>query len=312
MSHRVTSEAVQPHPGAATALAAAATALILGLMLLTFTVRNRAVVFLYDHDMGPRVPHTGPFSPVTRSRYWMTGLVVAGAVLAATTPIHLLLGRLQRAYCPPAWHRVWLLCAGPLLVGIPLITMTTHSPTLPLGLAALTTGTTLIGLALALIPGRVIATHPLDAALLGLDGLALALWLLVLPGLQYLTEWIAQGRRLWIGMLAAAPAIGLIGLGALSLPRIWWRRPMPSARELSLAALIVAYVALPFLHYTVGTNGYFYITNMDNFFSRDLAVQAFTYLATGTVIAVVTRLRHRHAAPVRRTTCTPPTAGGAH
>ena len=55
--------------------------LVLGLECRWFALRNREVVFLYNHPMGPRVPDTTPFSPVTRSRYWMTGLVASGAVM---------------------------------------------------------------------------------------------------------------------------------------------------------------------------------------------------------------------------------------
>ena len=106
------------------------TAVVLGLIVYWYAVANRTVVFLYDHDMGPRVPDTGPFSAVTRSRYWMAGLVAGGVVIAGYTVALFCAGRLRRAYRPPPWWRVWLLCALPLLAGIPAITMTVNAPTL--------------------------------------------------------------------------------------------------------------------------------------------------------------------------------------
>ena len=45
-------------------------ALILAAIYYWFAVADRAIIFLYDHDMGPLVPDTAPFSRVTVSRYW--------------------------------------------------------------------------------------------------------------------------------------------------------------------------------------------------------------------------------------------------
>ena len=91
-----------------------------------------------------------------------------------------------------------MLCAGPLTIGIPATTMMSNSPTLPFWLASLTAATTLGGLALALLPGRVAAERPLEAGFLGLDGLSLSLWLLALPGLEYVPGRIAGGNRFWL------------------------------------------------------------------------------------------------------------------
>jgi hypothetical protein len=110
--------------------AAPIAALLLGLIYGWFAIANRYHIFLYNH-LGAT-----PFDEVTRSRYWMAGLVAAGLVLVLYTPVNWVIGRLAgtrgRVYIPPAWWRVWLICLTPLTIGILLITMTCNAPTLPL------------------------------------------------------------------------------------------------------------------------------------------------------------------------------------
>ena len=281
-------DASRPSPGQpwlkALGFAVPITGLVLGLMVKWFALNNRYMTFLYHHDMGPRVPDTRPFSPVTRSRYWMTGLVAAGAVGVLVAGANFILGRLSRRYRSPDWWRIWMLCAGPLGIGIPAIAMTSNSPTLPFWLASLTAATTLAGLALALLPGRIVAERPLEAAFLGLDGLSLSLWLVALPGLEYVHEWVADGSRLWFWMLVLLPLAGLTGLAILTRLRPALGVTGPTAWELSLAALIVTYIVLPIVHHVVFTGGLYYISNMDNFFARDLGIQALTFAATAAVI----------------------------
>jgi hypothetical protein len=78
--------------------ALAGAALMLSLFAYWFAVADRYTVFLYDHDMGPLVPDTSPFSRVTSSRYWMAGLVAGGAVLVLYGAANGLLGRLRADY----------------------------------------------------------------------------------------------------------------------------------------------------------------------------------------------------------------------
>ena len=288
-------DASRPSPGQpwlkALGFAVPITALVLFLMVKWFALNDRYVTFLYHHDMGPRVPDTRPFSPVTRSRYWMTGLVAAGAVGVLVAGANFILGRLSRRYRSPDWWRIWMLCAGPLGIGIPAIAMTSNSPTLPFWLASLTAATTLAGLALALLPGQLIASQPLAAALLWLDGLCLSLWLLALPGLEYAATWIACGRRVWLWMLVLLPLAGLVGLATLTPVRGLLRTRHASASQLALAALGVAYSFFPVLHHVVFTGGLYYISDMDNFFSRDLGIQLFAFAATAAVIWATVRIR---------------------
>lgn len=143
---------------------------VVGLMGYWFGVANRAVLFLYDHDMGPQVADTSAFSLVTRSRYWMAGLVAAGLVLAGYTLAACCLGRWRRSYRPPPWPRVWLLAALPLAVALPLVTMTLNAPQLPLLDALLVTTATLSGLAFALPPAELAARAPGRLAWLAADG----------------------------------------------------------------------------------------------------------------------------------------------
>ncbi|MGC9349785.1 MAG: hypothetical protein ACP5JG_16725 [Anaerolineae bacterium] len=269
------------------------TGAVLGLMSWWFAVANRYVVFLYYHDMGPRVPDTRPFSPVTRSRYWMTGLVAGGGVMVLYVGINWLIGRMVRRYAPPAWWRVWAWSAPALALGIPAITMTINSPTLPPWLAAMTTLTTLLGLALALQPGHLAARRPLELTLLAIDGLSLALWLVTLPGLAYVPYWLEQGEPLWLAMLVAVPALGLVGLAAVTGLRCLLHRQLRSLGHLVLAGLCAAYLLLPLTHHLLGTGGRFYITDMDNFFSRNPWIQLGTWGVTFGLAWGAVRLRRR-------------------
>ena len=79
--------------GTAVLFAVPITVLVLYLFYSWFVLADRNIIFLYDHDMGPRAPDTSPFSIVTSSRYWMSGLVAAGFVLLFYTTVHWLLGR---------------------------------------------------------------------------------------------------------------------------------------------------------------------------------------------------------------------------
>ena len=95
------------------------------------------------------------------------------------------------------------LCALPLIVGIPAITMTRNTPTLPLGLAAACVVATLAGLALALLPGEWAARRPVDLTWLAFDGLGLMPILLLLRSVEL------PGRGVSVSMpLAVLFAIG--------------------------------------------------------------------------------------------------------
>jgi hypothetical protein len=267
------------------------TALVLYLFYYWFAIADRYFVFLYYHDMGPRYPDTSPFSVVTSSRYWMAGLVASGAVMVLYVGVNWLLGRLRSNYQPPEWWRVWTLCVGPLLIGIPLITMTVNQPTLPALNAAQITLVTLIGLALALMPGRIAAERPVDFILLALDGGALMLILLHLSALEDVPRWLAGGRTWYLVMLVTCLAVGIAWLFIMTGLRIWRRTSIPGAIAVFIAGLCVAYLLMPLVHHVSFTDGYYYISDKDNFFARNGALQIMAWLVAAVMALGITRLR---------------------
>ncbi|UCG26003.1 MAG: hypothetical protein JSW55_08485 [Chloroflexota bacterium] len=271
--------------------AVAITLFLLAIFSYWFSLADRYRVFLYYHDMGPLYPDTSPFSPVTASRYWMSALVGSGAVLVAYVATNWMVGRLSNTYRPPAWWQVWVLCALPLTLAIPLITMSLNQPTLPARNALQVTLAALTGLALALTPGRMAARRPLDLLLLSVDGLALMLLLTAAPGLERLGRWLEGGNYYYIGAMALGAVAGLFLLLALTILRTWRRRPAPSWWQMFVAGLCVAYLLIPLLHHVGFTDGYYYISDADNFFSRDLGLQLAIWLVIALLATGVTWLR---------------------
>jgi len=256
--------------------------LVLGLFYYWFGIANRYVVFLYEH-LGAT-----PFDRVTRSRYWMAGLVASGIVMLLYTGTTWLVGRIatRQDYHVifPAWWQVWALCAIPLMTGIPLVVMNVNWPTLPLSCTLSCTATTLAGLALALAPGRWAAQHPRAPAWLALDGLALV------PCLSSLR--ILELPALGIGGIDARTArLGAISIVLFSITwlsvmtglRAWRRRPAPSASRLLLSGLCLSYLFAPLLHYIVRG----YISTATNFFAQSPRLQWVAF-GIATVLAVGT------------------------
>lgn len=263
---------------------------VLAVMTYWFVVANREIVFLYNHDMGPRFPDTGPASLVTRSRYWMSGLVAAGIVLALYTLAALLLGRWQRGYRPPPWRQVWLLCAGLLAAGIPLIMLTRHNPMLTPVDALLTTIFTLTGLAFALAPATLAATAPSRFAWLTIEGLGVAALAQSLTLLEQ--AWALAQRGNHYGLLVVVLGIGG-GAGLLLLTagvRRWRRQPPATVGAMLAAGVAWGYLLLPAAHHLFFTDGWFYITTLDNFFPSNWRLLATGWLATALWVSLIVRL----------------------
>ena len=265
--------------------------LILLLFYYWFAVGDRYTVFLYNHDMGPLVPDTSPFSRVTSSRYWMAGLVASGAVMALYVAANWLLGRLSAGYRPPTWWRVWASCAVPLFIGIPLITLTFNEPTLRLANAAQTMLATLIGLALALLPGEKAARRPRALVWLAADGWGLTLVMSTVINLERIQRWLERGGTWWVRMTVVIFLAGVAWLLIVTGLRVWQRMSVPSATEVFVAGLCVAYLVMPLLHHVMGTDGYYYISDSDNFFATNVALQILTWLIAATMAVGVTQLR---------------------
>ncbi|MCL4251235.1 MAG: hypothetical protein KJ065_24005 [Anaerolineae bacterium] len=281
-------------------------ALVLYLFYFWFAVLDRYFIFLYFHDMGAGFDTT-PFGAITASRYWMSGLVAAGAVTVPYVLSHFVLGRIMRTFRAPDWRQVWLLCAVPLAMAIPALVMTVNDPVMPIANAMQITAVTLIGLALALMPGKIAAERPLDLIWLALDSIAPAFLLLILVSAEDLARWQSSGGARYINMFVIVTIGGVFGLLVMTALR-WWRRTKPPSAWAWLAAgLILAYLLLPLIHHVFSTTesynltdpGYFvYISDADNFFARDGLLQIGVWV--GVVLALLGLTRVREALYRRR------------
>lgn len=272
--------------------------LVIALYVRWFAVLDRYFIFLYYHDMGSGFD-TSPFGRVTASRYWMSGLVAAGAVMVLYLGVNVVLGRIK-GYHAPDWWRVWLLSAGPLLIAVPAIVMTVNDPVLPLLHAARIAAALTVGLALAVLPGRFAAQRPGVALLLAVDGLGLAAVITALRGVEYL--W-GQGSRqgLALAYLRVGLIAGLLAFAVVTAVYAWRRRaPVPGVGALLVAGADVYYLFLPLIHHvlfstdqgtSLGPGTFRYITDADNYFTRSLPLQIAIWLTVAALALGVTRLR---------------------
>lgn len=251
---------------------------VIFLFIYWFWVADRYLVFLYYHDMGPLVPSTAPFSFVTRSRYWMAGFVASGCVMIINMLSHRGIHFFFNMVQPPSWIKIWIVTAFILCICIPFVLMTSpQRPRLPFGLSLWVTAITLAGLAFAFIATEYASKRPLEAFLYAIDGTALALILIGLPGIEHLPDWIKHGKNAHILVLSLMVAGGYaISLAATGL-RVFLKRLVTPAKNLYIAGLCVAYPVMSLVHHIFGTDGYFYITDSDNFFARNLLVQALVW-----------------------------------
>jgi hypothetical protein len=272
---------------------------ILGLFYYWFAVADRYAIFLYGH-LGAT-----PFDDVTSSRYWMSGLIASGATMVLYTIANWSLGRVaalrHRDYCPPAWQHVWLICATPLVIGIPVITMTVNWPTLPFPNAIACVVATLIGLGLALPPGSWAAQRPSDLVWLVFDGMGL------MPGLLLLRAIELPGRGLVSVPVACLAAVGgtlagAVWLGIMTGLRVWRRRSSPSTSALFMAGLCLSYLVMPLVHHFLSTPPeYRYVSTSSNFFAFNVGVQLLAFSVTAILAIGITRFRcnalREHVAP---------------
>jgi hypothetical protein len=229
----------------------------------------------------------------------MAGLVASGEVAILYVIANWLLGRIMSEYRAPEWWRVWAICAALLLVGIPGITMTVNQPTLPVLNAAQVTATTLLGLSLALIPGRLAAECPGELIWLSADGLGLMLVLLNLIHLEKISRWLARGGIWWVRIMVVSLAVGVGWLLVVTGLRFWRRRPVPGATGVLAAGLCMAYLVMPVVHHQIGTDGYYYISDSDNFFARSEVLQVFTWGVAAGIALGMKWLRRRLKCQIR-------------
>jgi hypothetical protein len=259
-----------------------------GLFYYWFALANRYVVFLYGHW------DATPFDSYTRSRYWMSGLVASGAVMVLYAVANWFVGRVAgvwyRNYTPPAWWRVWSLCAIPLTTVILTITMTCNQPVLPFATAAACVATTLSGLALALAAGSLAAQRVLHLAWLTLAGAGLVPTLLLLRVVELPGKGLASQATVY------AVALGSTLVSALWLKVITWlhRRRCGvylKASQVLVAGLCLSYLLMPLTHYLLLTPPKFhYISTSANFFASNWIVQLASF-SVAVVLAVGTTKR---------------------
>jgi hypothetical protein len=246
------------------------------------------LIFLYDH-LGAT-----PFDDVTSSRYWMSGLVACGAVMVGYAIVNWLLGRVaalrQWDYCPLAWWQVWGLCVIPLVIGIPIITMTFNWPTLSPSNASACVVATLIGLALALVPGSLATQRPLDLGWLILDGLGLMPSLLLLRAIELPSRGLVSVPVAYLAALGGTLA-GVVWLGIMTGLRVWRRKSPPEASTLFVAGLCLSYLLMPLEHHLSLPAEYRYISTSSNFFAFNVGVQLMVLFVAAILAIGITRLR---------------------
>jgi hypothetical protein len=268
-----------------------------------FAVRDRYEIFLYYHFMGAGFDTT-PFGWVTISRYWMAGLVAAGAVLAIHGPLHLIIRQVVHRYRTPSWWRLWLVGATPLTAAIPAIVMTANEPTLPLVNAAQVTLATVAGLAIAAKMAALVGRGPGWGLRLSVDGLGLACLLSALRAMEHVRDWLAEGHSAALGRAMAVLAVGASLILAVTVFYRWRgrRREVPGAADWLVAGLAISYLVLPLYHHLfwckdngswVDPDYFTYITDADNFFAGSWLVQTGIWVAVGLIVIGCSRLRRR-------------------
>lgn len=262
---------------------------LLGLFYYWFGVADRYMIFLYGH-LGAT-----PFDEITSGRYWMSGLVASGAVMAAYTVSNWLLGRIAALrhlnYCAPTWWRVWILCASALVIGIPIITMSVNTPTLPPSNALMCMAVTVVGLAFALGPGSWAAERPWDLGWLVFDGVGLMPILLNLHVIE-LPERASVSANTAYLVAVSSTLGGLIWLGVMTGLRRWRQKLCPRASALFVAGLCLSYLLMPLAHHLLLTpRGYRYISASSNFFPRSIGVQLMVFIVAAILATGTTRVR---------------------
>lgn len=271
--------------------------IILTLFYYWFALADRYAIFLYGHTT-TGIPPAQPFDTMTASRYWMAGLVAAGVVMVLYTAANWLGGRLAARrgahFGTPAWWRVWGLCAIALAIGIPAVTMTANTPTLPWSLAAACVVMTLAGLALALLPGRWAAERPADLLWLAADGVALMPTLILWRAIELPGRGLSVSPAVaWIFAIGSVVG-GAVWLAVMSRLRVRRGKAIPGAVSLFLAGVGLSYVLMPLAHYLIaGPPGFRYITDAANFFAANLGVQLLALGLAAALALGATALRLR-------------------
>jgi hypothetical protein len=182
----------------------------------------------------------------------------------------------------------------PLAIGIPAITMTVNTPTLPLRLAAACAVATLAGLAVALAPGRWAAERPGDLMWLAADGAGLMPALLLLRAVELPGRGLSVTPAVAWAFAVGGLVAGAVWLAVMSMLRLWRRTETPGASALFLAGIGLSYLLMPFVHYLIaGPPGFRYLSDAANFFALNPGVQLLVGVAAAGLAVSATAFRNR-------------------
>lgn len=263
--------------------------IILSLFYYWFAVSDRNEVFLYYHNMGPRVPDTSPFSFVTASRYWMSGLVTSGFVLLIYFPANFILFRALRNYSPPSWKKVLLFTSPILVAGTLIITMTMNQPELSFLHALKVTLATLAGFGIVMKTSEFAGEKVIKLILYATDGFAIGFIMLTTSGwisnLDYLPNW-----RVKVFLIMFAFCFAVI---TITCAIYLWKKIESNARKIFVTAIAIGYPFGAVFHYLFGTDGHFYISNSDNFFTRNIFLQILVWIVGYLITLLLVRLRNK-------------------
>jgi hypothetical protein len=166
---------------------------------------------------------------------------------------------------------------------------------LPLANALQVTVVTLIGLALALSPGRIAAKKPVALTWLTVDGLALTMLLLSLP---HIDQMLGGSPARSTALIVIMAVVSLVIIFVMTL-FYWWRHIQPpDGRTWLVAGLIMAYLLLPLAHYLsaagdTDSGRFAYITDSANFFAGNALIQIGVWGILVVLALSLTRLRRR-------------------
>lgn len=262
--------------------------IILSLFYYWFVIAERSEVFLVYHNMGPRVPDTSPFSFVTASRYWMSGLVASGFVLLVYFPVNFILFRVFRKYSPPSWKKVLLFTSPILVTGTLVITMTMNQPGLPFFHALKVTLATLAGLGIAMKTSELAGEKLIKLILYAADGFAIGLIMITTSGwlsnLDYLPGW-----RITFILITYGVCFFILAISTIIFV---WKKIESFPNLIFITAMTIAYPFGTVFHHLFGTDGHFYITNSDNFFTKNIFLQILVFIVGYLITLFLGRLRN--------------------
>jgi hypothetical protein len=166
--------------------------------------------------------------------------------------------------------------------------MTMNQPVLPLLHALKVLLAIQLGLAVVLKTAELAGKNLLNLVLLGADGFALAL-LMILTSTLVSNFMVLSTAQLTIFLIVCVLCIGILAFTSILYV---WKKVETTSLQLFLAAITIAYPFGTVFHYLFGTDGHFYITNSDNFFTKNIFLQIFVWIVGYLITLFLSRLRN--------------------